>query len=122
MGFVRNEHERHFCMAKDLPPVGGGVEQERRDHLALQVHRYVSEVEVILTNLELGEFGELAQIAKLRRDLMSTAKQLRDAEIELDRVQKQTADQDIGSGIDFDAARIEVERRLDRLRRAGSSG
>ncbi|MEL6608693.1 MAG: hypothetical protein AAFO93_07260 [Pseudomonadota bacterium] len=109
-------------MAKDLPPVGGGVEQERRDHLALQVHRYVSEVEVILTNLELGEFGELAQIAKLRRDLMSTAKQLRDAEIELDRVQKQTADQDIGSGIDFDAARIEVERRLDRLRRAGSSG
>jgi len=107
-------------MTHMTPPVLGGPLEDRQTHLALLVRRYIDEIEMIVSRLSNGDFGELAQLPKLRRELVSCAKQLRDTEIELDHQSKTngTAAEDI----DFDVIRDQIGRRLDRLRTAQGAG
>lgn len=104
------------------PPEMGGTIQERHAHLALSLNRYVAEIERILAQLMAGDFDELGQVPKLKREMMSVAKQLRDAEIECDQQAKHDAGQ-LGVGdIDLDAMRDKIGGRLDRLRAATGTG
>ena len=107
-------------MSVARPPWSGGTLEERQQHLALLIHRYVADIETILGRLEDGDFDQLAQLPKVRRELVSCAKQLRDAEIELD--QQSTKDALRDGDIDFDAIRTQIGGRLDRLRAAAGAG
>ena len=109
-------------MTKMGPSLGGGTDKERRVHLALSLHRYVAEIETILSQLEAGEFGELGQLPKLKREMMSVSKQLRDAEIEFDQQCRADAGVRGDGDIDFDAIREQIGGRLDSLRAARRSG
>lgn len=103
-------------------PKPGETELRRQAHLALSLDRYISEIEEVLAGLTAGQFGDLAQLPKLRREMMSVAKQLREAEIELDQ-QIRTQEGRLAEGdIDFDAVRRSIGSRLDRLRAAENTG
>ena len=111
-------------MAKSDPSTSEGLESVRYAHLALMLNRYVAEIETILERLANGEFAEVPQLPKLKRELMSVAKQLRDAEIqsdEFERDQRRRASH-AGAAIDMDAARDAIRGRLARLRESRGAG
>ncbi|WP_186826989.1 hypothetical protein [Shimia ponticola] len=87
----------------------------------MSLNRYIEEVEKVLADLRSGEFGELAQLPKLKREMMSVSKQLREAEIELDQQIRAEEGRLAEGEIDFDAVRRSIGGRLDRLRAAGST-
>jgi len=103
-------------------PHMGETALKRQAHLALSLNRYIEEIEEVLAGLSTGRFGELAQLPKLKREMMSVAKQLREAEVELDQQIRAEEGRLAEGEIDFDAVRDTLGRRLDRLRAAHSSG
>lgn len=105
-------------MAQSDPPTREGIGEERRAHLAVMLHRYVANIETIIENLGEGDFGEAAQLPRVKREMLSTAKQLRDVEIELDEHRKRDEGRVAGAAepIDMDAARDTIGRRLNHLR------
>ena len=108
-------------MVEFTPPGDDRTLDERRAHLAMSLHRYIAEIETILTDMADGNFGDAGQVPKLKREMMSVAKQLRDAEIECDQRQRAAAglaDQEF----DIERARRDIGRRLDRLRAAQDAG
>ena len=111
-------------MAKSDPSTPEGLDNVRHAHLALMLNRYVAEIETILERLADGEFAEVPQLPKLKRELMSVAKQLRDAEIQSDEFAKdqRRRSHNAGAAIDMDAARDAIRVRLARLRKSRRTG
>ena len=73
-----------------------------------------------ITALRSGEFNEVKAAQTAIRDLRATALHVLDERNKVDKLRKQIAGQ-VGAGgaLDFDAARIEIGRRLACLRDAG---
>ncbi|MEM1235692.1 MAG: hypothetical protein AAGI10_01900 [Pseudomonadota bacterium] len=111
-------------MAKFDPSLTRGSDDPRQVHLGMMLDRYVAEIEHIIGRLAKGEFAEVAQLPKLKRELMSVAKQLRDAEIEIDEHERNKSRRSNAAGgpIDMDAARDAIRSRLDCLRDARDAG
>ena len=109
-------------MTSTASPFAGETAHQRQAHLAASLNRYIEEVETVLAALTAGQFGELSQLPKLKREMMSVAKQLREAEIELDQQIRAEAGRLAEADIDFDAVRRTIGGRLDRLRDTRSTG
>lgn len=97
---------------------------ERRAHLAMSVHRYVDQVEEIISRLDAGEFDQIKDLRRVRGELMTTVGQLRSAEIDLEQQRKRDESRRASEGgpIDIGAARDAIGRRLDSLRAASGPG
>ncbi|WP_309664220.1 hypothetical protein [Tabrizicola sp.] len=69
-----------------------------------------------------GQMSEVKAAQSAIRDLRATAQHVLDERAKVDKLRKQIAGQ-VGAGgaLDFDAARVEIGRRLACLRSAGGS-
>ncbi|MEM9438409.1 MAG: hypothetical protein AAGA15_15360, partial [Pseudomonadota bacterium] len=96
----------------------------RRAHLAAMLNRYVAEVETIIGRLSQGELAEASQLPKVKREMMSVSKALREAEIEIEQERKRDESRrgDTVGAIDMGRARDALRRRLDSLRDARGAG
>lgn len=83
---------------------------------AVELHR-------VIEALRAGEFGEIKAAQSAIRDLRATALHVLDERGKVDKLRKQVLGQ-VGAGgaLDFDAARVEIGRRLACLRDAGGGG
>lgn len=108
-------------MARKSPSKKKGRRAVRHAHLVFQIDRYLKMIESIIDQVDAGVFGDLRTIPGLKRELVSVAKQLRDAEIQFDEQKNKNEGRQSGSsgGIDMPAARTEIGRRLDLLRKRG---
>lgn len=111
-------------MAQRDPPVEEGTIEERRAHLGVMLNRFIGEIEGAIAQVEGGDFSDLNALPRIRRDLVSTAKQLRDAEIEIDAQRKRDKGGVPGAGEPFNLAdaRASIGGRLDKLRAALGAG
>lgn len=103
-------------MTQANPVTGDGADRQLKDDLERQIHRYAVEIEAILDRVNSGEFGEVAALGKLKRDLISTVKQYKDVEVSLAKDRRAENGRRSDHDIDFDTVRRDLGRRLDRLR------
>ncbi|MCH2078075.1 MAG: hypothetical protein MK180_14560 [Rhodobacteraceae bacterium] len=110
-------------MAKNDPPMQEGRVLARQAHLGVMLNRSIDEIERVIADIEKGDFSEASDLPRFKRDMVSAAKQLREAEIELDAQRHREKGRVPGADapIDFNAARAAIGRRLDRLRRTESA-
>ena len=111
-------------MAKRDPPNWEGRVKKRHKRLLKAFHRYDRKIEAIIDRLESDQDADLVQTERYIRKLVSTSKQLLDAEIEIDELhhRKKGGSPGQGAPIDIDAARASIGQRLDCLRKPGGSG
>ena len=105
-------------MAKRDPPSEEGRVLARQAHLGVMLYRSIDEIERIIAGIEHGDFSEASDLPRLKRDMVSAAKQLREAEIEVDAQRQREKGRVPGADapIDFKEARAAIGRRLDSLR------
>ncbi|MEL6915561.1 MAG: hypothetical protein AAFP13_13770 [Pseudomonadota bacterium] len=107
------------------PPLGPDRLHARWDRLLRQLDRYIDAVEAQIDKLAEGDFSEAGAFTKVKAALTDTAKALNEAETKIDQQRQRDEGGVPGAGrpIDMDAARDEIGRRLDRIRRArGAEG
>ncbi|MEM6277705.1 MAG: hypothetical protein AAF714_12255 [Pseudomonadota bacterium] len=111
-------------MAMRDPPHVEGVGQERRAHIGLMLNRAIDEIEQVIAAIGKGDFSAVGELPRLKRDMVSAAKQLREAEIELNAQRHRDEGGVPGSEepIDFRERRRALGSRLDQLRAAIGAG
>lgn len=111
-------------MAMRDPPHAEGVGQERHAHLGLMLNRAIDEIEQVIAAIGKGDFSGASELPRLKRDMVSAARQLREAEIELNAQRHRDEGRVPGADrpIDFEAAKRALGSRLDKLRDAVGPG
>lgn len=109
-------------MTNPFPEDVSGPDKSLYFSLRDQVKWFADEILNVLVQLSTGEFGDLKELPKLKRDLQSAAKHFRDLECDIARVERKHREKTNVPELDLDAIRVDIGRRLDRLRVASDPG